>query len=104
MDKLDTNINNKDNNTVDSFDSALGEVVNILVSYDTGWSKRGNSRSYNSLNSYSTIIGFLSGKILDYNTRNRKCKKCELGHDKTKHDCRLNFQGSAKAMEADAGI
>ncbi|XP_067210254.1 uncharacterized protein [Linepithema humile] len=46
-----------------------------------GWSKRGNGRSYDSLNGYAAIIGFMSNKVLDYTTRNR----------------------SAKAMEADAG-
>ncbi|KYQ49305.1 hypothetical protein ALC60_11637 [Trachymyrmex zeteki] len=86
------------------FDKNLGEIVNIIISYDTGWSKRRNGRSYDSLNGYSTIIGFLSGKILDYTTRNRKCLKCELGHKKEDHDCRMNFRGSAKAMEADAGV
>jgi len=69
-----------------------------------GWSKRGNGKSYDSLNGYGTIIGFLSGKILDYTTRNRKCTLCDLGgHNKHDHDCRRNFEGSAKAMEADAG-
>lgn len=87
-----------------AFDQALGEIINIIVSFDMGWSKRGTGRSYDSLNGYSTIIGFLSGKILDYATRNRKCKKCDLGYKKEEHDCRLNFCGSAKAMEADAGV
>lgn len=87
-----------------SFDKTLGEIINIIVSFDTGWSKRGNGRSYDSLNGYSTIIGILSGKILDYATRNRKCKMCDLGHAKDDHDCRLNYEGSAKAMEADAGV
>jgi len=68
-----------------------------------GWSKRGNGKSYDSLNGYGAIIGFLSGKILDYTTRNRSCVYCDKGHNKTDHDCRLNFHGSAKAMEADAG-
>ncbi|XP_057338486.1 uncharacterized protein LOC130676349 [Microplitis mediator] len=49
------------------------------------------------------IIGFLSGKILDYATRNRKCKLCSNGHPKTDHDCRKNFHGSAKAMEPNVG-
>ncbi|XP_044741081.1 uncharacterized protein LOC123302280 [Chrysoperla carnea] len=59
------------------FDSSIGEIINIVVSYDMGWSKRGNGRSYDSLNGYGCIIGFLSGKILDYGTRNRKywCKR-----------------------------
>lgn len=92
-----------DNGENSSFDKALGEIINIIVSFDTGWSKRGNGRSYDSLNGYSTIIGFLSGKVLDYATRNRKCRMCDLGHGKDTHDCRLNYEGSAKAMEADAG-
>lgn len=85
------------------FDSSIGEIINIVVSYDMGWSKRGNGRSYDSLNGYGCIIGFLSGKILDYGTRNRKCKLCSNGHPKTDHDCRENFHGSAKAMEPDVG-
>ena len=85
------------------FDTALGDIINIIVSYDMGWSKRGNGKSYNSLNGYGTIIGFLTGKVLDYATRNRKCKSCDLGIDKKNHNCRLNFEGSAKAMEADVG-
>ena len=69
-----------------------------------GWTKRGNGRSYVSLNGYAVIIGFLSGKILDYATRNRNCKMCALGHDKSDQDSRVNYQGSAKGMEADAGV
>lgn len=86
------------------FDENLGQIVNIIVTYDMSWSKRGNGRNYDSLNGYSVIIGFVSGKILDYATRNRKCRKCDKGHSKEDHDCRLNFEGSAKAMEADAGV
>ncbi|KYQ53985.1 hypothetical protein ALC60_07141 [Trachymyrmex zeteki] len=72
--------------------------------YCMGWSKRGTGRSYDSLNGYATIIGFLSGRILNYTTRNRKCKSYELQIDKQNHDCRLNYHSSAKAMEADAGV
>lgn len=68
-----------------------------------GWSKRGNGRSYDSLNGYGAIIGLLSNKILDFATRNRKCKKCDLGYPKEDHDCRQNYDGSTKAMEASVG-
>ncbi|XP_033226352.1 uncharacterized protein LOC117178912 [Belonocnema kinseyi] len=68
-----------------------------------GWSKRGNGRSYDSLSDYGTIIGFLTGKILDFSTRNRKYRLCDKGHSKQDHDCVKNFQGSAKAMEPDVG-
>lgn len=86
-------------------DASVGNIINVIVSYDMGWSKRGNGRSYDSLNGYGTIIGFLSGKILDYRSRNRKCRICDQGDValKARHDCRKNFQGSAKSMEADAG-
>ncbi|XP_063979930.1 uncharacterized protein LOC135163954 [Diachasmimorpha longicaudata] len=47
--------------------------------------------------------GCLSGKTLDFATRNRKCKLCDIGVNKDDHDCRKNFEGSAKAMEADVG-
>ncbi|KAK0072595.1 hypothetical protein PV325_011128, partial [Microctonus aethiopoides] len=85
-----------------NFDKTLGAVVNIIVSYDMGWSKRGNGRS-DSLNGYGAIIGLVSKKILDYRTRNQKCRSCDLGRPTNEHDCRKNFTGSAKAMEADVG-
>lgn len=65
-----------------------------------GWSKRGSD----SLNGYGAIIEGQTGKIIDWGTKNRVCKKCELGHDKTNHNRRQNFNGSSKAMEADLGV
>ncbi|XP_071650757.1 uncharacterized protein [Temnothorax longispinosus] len=91
------------NNLNCELDAALLDIINIIISYDMGWTKRGNGRSYDSLNGYEIIIGFLRGKILDYATRNRKCALCDRGHDKADHNCRKNYHGSAKAMEADAG-
>lgn len=64
------------------------------------WSKRGPGRNYDSLNSYGAMFGTQSGLIIDYGTRNRLCKMCSLGYPKSDHDCRQNFIGSAKAMEA----
>ena len=93
-----------ENNNVDLFDVAVSEIINIVVSYDMGWSKRGNGRNYDSLNGYATLIGFLSGKIIAYTTRNRKYALCDKRHHKSDHDCRKNYAGSAKAMEADAGV
>ncbi|KAK0073011.1 hypothetical protein PV326_013877, partial [Microctonus aethiopoides] len=94
-DQLNNNANSK------LFDASIGEIINIIVSYDMGWSKRGNGRSYDILNGYGCIIGFLSEKILDFALRNRKCKLCSNGHKKNDHDCRQNFRGSARAMEPD---
>lgn len=102
-----TNINNEKGNVQDksgdAFDKAVLDIVNIIISYDMGWSKRGNGRNYDSLNGYGAIIGFLSGKVLDFATRNRKCKLCDTGHPQDDHDCSKNFVGSAKAMEPSVG-
>jgi len=81
----------------------LRRNVNVIVSFDMGWSKRGTGRNYDSLNGYGAIIGYMSKKVLDFTTRNRQCYLCDVGHSKADHDCRKNFEGSAKAMEADAG-
>ncbi|XP_034230904.1 uncharacterized protein LOC117639401 [Thrips palmi] len=84
----------------DSFPATFDQVVRIMVSYDMGWSKRGAGRNYDSLNGYGAIIGNLSGKVLDFHQCNRKCQFCDMGHDPSSHDCRLNYFGSAKGMEA----
>lgn len=67
-----------------------------------GWSKRRNGKSYDSLRGYDVIIAFLSGKIQDSATRNRNCRRCELKYGP--HISAKKFEGSAKAMEADAGV
>ena len=48
---------------------------------------------------HGTVIGYHSGKVLSYAIRNQCCRFCALGHSKTDHDCRGNFNGSAKSME-----
>ncbi|KAJ8677337.1 hypothetical protein QAD02_013124 [Eretmocerus hayati] len=68
-----------------------------------GWSKRGTGKSYNSKNGYGAIIGFLSKKILDYHTRNKQCRQCDLGKPPESHDCRKNYHTSSRAMEASVG-
>lgn len=83
------------------FDVHVLEVINIIVSYDMGWSRRSTGRCYDSHNGYGAVIGLLSGKVLDYRTRNRKCNKCDNGHDPKDHDCQKNYSGSAKSMEGD---
>ncbi|KAK2578741.1 hypothetical protein KPH14_001033 [Odynerus spinipes] len=88
-----------DPNTLTTFN----DVVRLFVSYDMGYSKRGSGQQYDSLNGYSAIIGALSRRVLDY-TRNRKCHACDLGLGKDVHDCRMNFHGSVKAMEASAAV
>ncbi|KAJ8676978.1 hypothetical protein QAD02_012765 [Eretmocerus hayati] len=79
-------------------------VVRVPASFDVGWFTRGSSRSYNSLSGTGTLIGYFSGKVIGYAVLNRMCSKCDRGHSPDDHDCRLNFVGSAKAMEPEAAI
>lgn len=77
----------------------FADVVRCMGSYDMGWTTRGAGRSYDSLTGFGALIGSQTRKVLDYRTCNRKCKMCDMGHDKADHNCRKNFNGSAKAME-----
>ena len=83
----------------DSAPTTFDDVVRIMASYDMGWSKRGTGRDYDSLNGYGCLVGVFSQQVLEYSTCNRKCKSCDMGQSPWNHDCRLNFWGSAKAME-----
>ncbi|XP_058809610.1 uncharacterized protein LOC131674797 [Phymastichus coffea] len=82
-------------------------IVRVFASFDMGWGQRGNGHTYDSLNGYCAIIGLKTGKVLDYCTRNRKCRICDLelltGVGKP-HDCRKNLTGPAKAMEGDGAV
>ncbi|XP_023246840.1 uncharacterized protein LOC111643363 [Copidosoma floridanum] len=79
-------------------------VVRIAVSFDMGWFTRGTGRTYDSLSGTAALIGYYSKKVITFVTLNRKCAKCDRGHDKGDHDCRCNFTGSAKAMEPKAAV
>ncbi|XP_011876984.1 PREDICTED: uncharacterized protein LOC105567056, partial [Vollenhovia emeryi] len=92
LEKLFETNNNNDN------------IVRVFAAYDMGWSRRSNGRQYDSLNGYGSLIGKESGLVLDFATKNRKCRRCDIGHEPSNHDCRKNFQGSAKAMEPDAAV
>ncbi|KAK0073150.1 hypothetical protein PV325_010197, partial [Microctonus aethiopoides] len=91
---LKSSTNNNTACDISQFDTGVGEIVNIIISYDMGWSKRGNGRSYDSLNGYGTIIGFLSGKILDFSTRNRaKAMEPSVGSQLVNNSCILREAG-----------
>ncbi|XP_058810868.1 uncharacterized protein LOC131675758 [Phymastichus coffea] len=69
-----------------------------------GWFTKGSGRTYDSLSGTATLMGKYSKKVLSTMTLNRVCKKCEIGLSKDSHDCRLNFYGTAKAMEPYAAV
>ena len=83
-----------------------GSNDGLTVRYDMGWQRRSSwrsCRSYNSKSGHGVLIGQATGKILDYGTKISNCKQCERNPSK-KHDCRTNWHGSSKAMEAQLGV
>ena len=50
------------------------EVVEVGVSYDMGWRKRG--KSYDSSSGVGTAVGLNTGKVISYSTRNTMCRIC----------------------------
>lgn len=79
-------------------------IVRVAACFDVGWFTRGTGRTYDSLSGTAALIGYFSKKVIVYVTLNRKCAKCDQGHLPEDHDCRLNFMGSAKAMEPHAAV
>ncbi|VDI23020.1 Hypothetical predicted protein [Mytilus galloprovincialis] len=77
----------------------------LIVSVDGAWQKRGSGRSYDSLSGHCSMIGAETGKIIGYSVRSKFCKTCDEANRKgikaKLHDCRLNWDGSSKAMEQD---
>lgn len=80
-------------------------TVDIAVSTDTGWQKRGTGRNYNSLSGVGHVCGVETGQVLAVSVRNKQCRVCSaaerLGRAPRRHSCRKNWTQSAKAMEAD---
>ena len=74
------------------------------MSYDMGWQKRG--RAMNSLTGVGHAVGSVTGKVLAYATRSKRCATCataeRLEKEPPLHDCWKNFSKSSKAMKADA--
>lgn len=71
-----------------------------------GWSQKSTGYKYDSLNGFCSIIGYNTGKVLDFCTKNRKCRICEVNLKTINkaHDCRLNHHGTAKSMEAEGAV
>ncbi|XP_066016702.1 uncharacterized protein [Pocillopora verrucosa] len=82
------------------------ENVAIGASFDMGWQKRG--KAHNSLTGVGSMVGLKTGKVICYVSRSKRCATCETASRQSKkpriHDCRLNWEGSSKAMEADVCV
>ena len=86
--------------------SSDDEVVDVLVSCDGTWQRRGFSSLYGAV----FVIAHETGKVVDYIVKSKHCAGCKYWEkqDKTTdaykkwkdaHECEMNFIGSAGAME-----
>jgi len=80
----------------------------ITVSFDMGWNKRSSGNRYDSLSGHALAIGCLSNKILNVVVSSKICRLCSIarenGEEPPEHVCPQNYEGSSKAMEADAAL
>ena len=67
--------------------------------YDMSW----RTRIYNSNSGSGCMVGHNTGKSIDYETRNKDCRLCNIAaktEAKPKeHNCRKSHTGSSKSME-----
>lgn len=78
--------------------------ANIPIYSITNKHKVRIAASLDSLSGTASLMGKHSRKVLSTITLNRVCRKCDMGISKDIHDCRLNFHGTAKAMEPHAAV
>lgn len=90
----------------DHYDAPPGQTIDILVSCDGTWQKRG----FSSLFGVVFIIAYETGKVIDYAVLSKHCSGCKKWENKDKtqpeyqawkenHSCSINFSGSAGSME-----
>jgi len=84
-------------------------VLDVAVTVDGSWHKRGFSSMYG----FVSVISVESGKVLDYIVLSKSCSKCNKWINKQDTDaykewysshakeCEANFKKSSKAMEAE---
>ncbi|KAF8773823.1 hypothetical protein HNY73_016446 [Argiope bruennichi] len=95
-----------------SADPNLDDVIDITVSYDWTWQKRGHSSLYG----IGIIVDILTGLIIDYEIISKYCPECttskkDLGgkspefsiwYKTHKSECSKNYMGSSNSMEIKA--
>lgn len=89
--------------------SGADEILDLAVSYDGSWHKRGHTSNYG----VGCIIELYTGLVIDYYVLSKYCHACalaknDLGDDSPefnvwfnghKPDCSSNYDGSSPAME-----
>ena len=93
----------------EEFGNVTGEIIDITVSYDGTWQKRGHT----SLFGIGIVIDLLTGLVIDYEILSKYYSECniakrDLGQDSAKFfeghkpECSKNFVGSSNATEMKA--
>lgn len=90
-------------------DASDSDIVDIDVSGDGSWQRRG----YSSHNGVVTVISLETGKVVDVEPMSKTCKACSLkeklkisnptayAHWKNSHICKFNYTGSSAGMEVE---
>lgn len=100
----------KENRKLSEDEHSGGDVVDIGVSFDGSWMKRGHTSLYG----IGCVIDLLTGYVIDFEVISKYCQACttakkELGENspefyfwKEGHvsDCQQNYEGSSGGMEA----
>ena len=67
------------------------------------WQRCNGGHSSNT--GHGAVMGTNTGKVLDYATRTKLCRKCNSATSlNTPHDCRKNHTGLSKSMEPDVAV
>ncbi|XP_025097592.1 uncharacterized protein LOC112565918 [Pomacea canaliculata] len=87
--------------------------LDVMVSFDGTWHKRGFTSSHG----VGVVIDVLTGLVLDYEVLSKHCQVCKVAkvNDMTEEErkqwdikhkdfCTLNYEGSSKAMEKEAAL
>ena len=94
------------------FSVAPSEILDVAVTCDGTWSKRGFTATYGVV----VVISWLTGQVLDYEVLSKRCKVCFLKKQKVsseefvewfeqhKPHCQLNHLGSSPVMEPEGAM
>ena len=88
-----------------------GEPLDITVSFDGTWQKRG----FTSLYGVGVVIEVTTGLVVDFEVLSKYCHACKMAESRNmseddlaewrllhKSECSINFEKSSKAMESEA--
>ena len=99
---------------ISNFESNSGFIpdkikkVGIIMSYDMGWQKRSTGCIYNSLSGYGYLIECVSGKVVSFGVRCKKCVKCTRANNiqtvAGPHLCTVRHDESSGSIETSLAL